>query len=185
MNDFTRKMINKRVITTKDVCNITGISRQAICRKVSEGKLEYIKKTKQGILFDKEVIKPNIDRIGKVINRFYNNEFDIIDLLISGYKVILSGSVCTGKTTILNMIKKQTEKIYHEFKLFDSHEIPKDFLKIQSRGSLAVVQADNENDALKYLSEYLDIDVQDIEKNIDFICTIEHNQITILKTNEA
>lgn len=184
INNLIKKFIDKNVITTKDVTCITGLSRAAVCSKARTGRFKYIKKSKQGILFDKDDFLPNINKTtGKKIKKFFNNEYDIVELLISGYKIILSGRIGTGKTTILNIIRQQTEEYHPEFKLFDYDEIPKDFLKIHG-SSLAVVQADNEVDAFKCLSEHLDVSIEEIKSGVDFICTIESRQITILKADE-
>lgn len=186
MNDinFVKKVINKSIISTADVCKITGLSKSRICKRVETGKLNYVRKTSAGIIFYKDDIQPNLDRTGRIVKKFHNNEFDVINLLISGYKIIVTGSAASGKTTLLNAIRKYAEENCHIFKLFDNEEIPENYLKIPS-SSLAVVQADNELDALNYLSQYLNTSINEIKENVDFICTLESNQITILKIDEV
>ncbi len=186
MNDmnFLKKIINKSLINTAETSKITGFSKACICQKVNKGNLDYIKKTSAGIIFYKDDIKPNIDKTGKIIKKFYNNEFDVINLLISGYKIVLTGSVASGKTTLLSKVRKYAEENFQIFKLFDDGEIPENYLQMPY-SSLAVVQADNELEALNYLSNYLNSSIDEIKEKIDFICTLECNQITILKIDEV
>ncbi|WP_307993052.1 hypothetical protein [uncultured Clostridium sp.] len=181
---FHKKVVNKCALTTNEVCKITGLSRARISKKVQTGKLDYIRKTSGGFIFHKDDIKPNLDRNGHIVKRFYNNEFDVINLLLSGYKLILTGSVGTGKTTLLEKIKKYAEENSIIVKLFDDGEIPKNFLSLPY-SLLAVVQSDNEIEALNYLSQYLSTSINEIREKIDFICTLESNQITILKIDEV
>ena len=186
MNDinFVKKVINKSIITTGDACKITDLSKSRIFKRVETGKLNYIRKTSAGIIFYKDDIQPNIDRTGRIIKKFDNNEFDVINLLMSGYKIIVTGSVRSGKTTLLDKIRKYAEENYSVFKLFDDDEIPENYLKIPY-SSLAIVQADDELEALSYLSRYLNASIDEIKDNVDFICTLESNQITILKIDEV
>lgn len=186
MNDknFLKKIINKSIISTAEASKITGLSKARLCQKVNTGKLNCIRKTSAGIIFYKDDIQPNLDRTGRIIKKFYNNEFDVINLLISGYKIILTGSTGSGKTTLLSKIRRYAEENSNIFKLFDDGEIPKNYLKIPY-SSLAVVQADDELEALNYLSQYLNSSINEIKENVDFICTLEFNQITILKIDEV
>lgn len=186
MNDinFVKKVINKSIISTAEASKITGLSKARICKKVATGKLDYVKKTSAGIIFYKDDIQPNMDRTGRFLKKFYNNEFDVINLLISGYKIILTGSVGSGKTTLLSKIRRYAEENSNIFKLFDDGEIPKNYLEIPY-SSLAVVQADDELEALNSLSQYLNVSIDEIREKIDFICTLEANQITILKIDEV
>ena len=181
---FIKKIINKCLLTTNEVCKITGISRARISKKVQSGKLDCIRKTSGGLIFHIDDIQPNVDKVGQTVKRFFNNEFDVINLLLSGYKIILTGSVGTGKTTLLEKIKKYAEENSIILKLYDDGEIPKNFLSL-SYSSLAVVQATNEIEAFNELSEYLNTSINEIKEKIDFICTLEANQITILKGDEV
>jgi len=203
MNDL-REQIKVRILTTKEVSEILKLTKQGVINRVNTNELIPIKKTSQGMLFDKEDIEKYLRNKQRIYSEIVTT-YQLGYILTNNKNVLISGPNQSGKSYLINNIihrlsstifscgKKINVRDPFNDDLYELNDVINIYSEIDEKfflhapnisGTITSIQSSDEINAIKEFALEINKSVEYVLENIDYVIKIdtEINQNFIIKT---